>query len=100
MQRKCWRWMLVASAWFTAAAWGGTFGRVVPLGGHASDLALDEARGVLYVANFTASQIDVVSTADLTRRTSMAVASQPGSLALSRDGRYLLVTHGSSNPIS
>ncbi|MFB3775985.1 MAG: hypothetical protein ACE141_00205 [Bryobacteraceae bacterium] len=93
MQRKCWPWVLAASAWLAAAAWGGTFGRVVPLGGHGADLALDEARGVVYVANFTASRIDVVSIPDLVRRTSMAVASQPGSLALSRDGRYLLVTH-------
>jgi uncharacterized protein (TIGR03437 family) len=66
---------------------------VVPLGGHVSDLALDETRGVIYAANFTASQIDVVSLSDLTRRSSMAVAAQPGSLALSPDGRTLLVTH-------
>ena len=26
--------------------WAGTFGTVVPIGGQASDLALDEARGV------------------------------------------------------
>ena len=74
----------------------GTLGSVVPIGGHASDLVLDEARGVLYVANFTANQIEVISLAGLARRTSMAVAVQPGSLALSPDGRYLLVTHYSN----
>ncbi len=96
MQRKCWLCLFLVHAWMAAVAWGGTFGRVVSLGGHASDLALDEARGVIYVANFTANRIEVISLADLSRRTSMAVAAQPGSLALSPDGRYLLVTHCSN----
>ena len=39
----------------------GTFGKVIPIGGHASDLALDEARGVLYIANFTANRIEVMT---------------------------------------
>jgi len=30
-----------------------TFGQVVAIGGQAADLALDEARGLIYVANFT-----------------------------------------------
>src|SRR5512139_4164265 len=96
MQSKCWSQILIASVWLTATAWGGTFGRVVALGGHGSDLALDEGRGVVYVADFTGSQIDVISTAELSRRSSMAVAAQPNSLALSHDGRYLLVTHHAS----
>ena len=37
-----------------------TFGSVVAIGGHASDMALDEARGVLYIANFTANRIDIL----------------------------------------
>jgi uncharacterized protein (TIGR03437 family) len=74
-------------------AWGGTFGKVVAIGGHASDLALDEARGVLYVANFTANRIEVMSLADYSIQTSMNVAPQPGSIALSPDGRYLVVAH-------
>ena len=45
----------------TPAAAAATFGTVVPIGGHASDIALDEERGVLYIANFTANQIDVMS---------------------------------------
>jgi uncharacterized protein (TIGR03437 family) len=93
MQRNWWLWIVLVHGWFAVAAWGATFGRVVPLGGHAADLALDEARGVIYLANFTASQIDVVSLSTLTRKTSMAVAAQPSSLALSPDGRILLVTH-------
>jgi hypothetical protein len=42
----------------------GTFGRVVAIGGHASDLALDEPRNVLYVANYTANRIEVMSLGD------------------------------------
>jgi uncharacterized protein (TIGR03437 family) len=69
------------------------FGTVVPIGGHASDIALDEARGVLYIANFTANRIEVMSTADFSIRSSMNVASQPGALAISPDSKYLIVAH-------
>ncbi len=71
----------------------GTVGRVVAIGGHASDLALDEARGVLYVANFTANRVDVLNAAEGNVQSSINVAAQPSSLALSVDGRYLVVTH-------
>lgn len=76
-----------------AAARGQTFGQVVALGGHSSDLALDEARGYVYVANFTANRIDVVNIATQALERSMNVPSQPSSLAISPDGRYLLVGH-------
>src|SRR5437764_2725689 len=69
------------------------FGTVVPIGGHASDIALDEARGVLYIANFTANRIEVMSTADNSIRTSMNVAPQPGAIAISPDSKYLIVAH-------
>ena len=75
------------------AAWAGTFGKVVPIGGQASDIALDEGRGVLYIANFTANTIDVMSLADNTVSTSINVGPQPGSLALSPDGQFLVVAH-------
>ena len=76
-----------------------SFGTVVPIGGHASDIALDESRGVLYIANFTANRIEVMSTADYSIRTSMNVAPQPGALSLSPDSKYLLVAHyGSLRP--
>lgn len=71
----------------------GTVGKVVPIGGHASDLALDEARGVLYVANYTANRVEVISLADGSIRTSMNVPAQPSAVALSADGRYLVVAH-------
>ncbi|MCX6630625.1 MAG: hypothetical protein NTW28_23665, partial [Candidatus Solibacter sp.] len=76
-----------------------SFGTVVPIGGHASDIALDESRGLLYIANFTANRIEVMSTADYSIRTSMNVAPQPGALSISPDSKYLLVAHyGSSAP--
>src|SRR3954447_11188491 len=75
------------------------FGTVVPIGGHASDIALDESRGVLYIANFTANRIEVMSTADYSIRTSMNVAPQPGALSISPDSQSLLVAHyGSVTP--
>jgi hypothetical protein len=76
-----------------------TFGTVVPIGGHASDIALDESRGVLYIANFTANRIEVMNTADYSIKSSMNVAAQPAALSLSPDSKYLLVAHyGSVNP--
>jgi uncharacterized protein (TIGR03437 family) len=93
MKNTFWLWRAVLVAGAASLAWGGTFGKVVAIGGHASDLALDEARGVLYVANFTANRIEVMSLADYSIQTSMNVAPQPGSIALSPDGRYLVVAH-------
>jgi uncharacterized protein (TIGR03437 family) len=72
---------------------GASFGTVVPIGGHASDIALDESRGLLYIANFTANRIEVMSTADYSIHTSMNVADQPGALSLSPDSKYLVVAH-------
>src|SRR5712692_2737734 len=88
------RWWKAALAVCLAnAAWGATFGKVVSIGGHASDLALDEARGVLYIANFTANRIEVMSLASNSIQTSINVAAQPSSLSLSPDGRYLVIAH-------
>ena len=70
-----------------------TFGDVVVIGGQAADIALDEGRGVLYVANFTAGRIDVLSLAGNSIQTSIHVPPAPSSLALSANGRFLAVTH-------
>ena len=78
-----------ASTILTAA----TLGRVIPIGGQAADIALDEARRVLYVANYTANRIDVVSLGDYSIKTSMIVAAEPSSLSISPDGRFLVVAH-------
>ena len=56
-----------------------------------------EARGVLYIANFTANRIDVMSLANNTIQTSINVAPQPSSISLSPDGHWLLVAHYGNN---
>ncbi|WP_321477648.1 hypothetical protein [uncultured Paludibaculum sp.] len=86
-------WIAVLGMVLATGAWGQTFGKVVALGGASADLALDESRGVLYVANFTANRIDVVSTQTGALTRSINVASQPSSLSISPDGRYLVVGH-------
>ncbi len=75
------------------AAGAATLGTVVPIGGHASDIALDEERGVVYVANYTANRIEVISTRTQSIERSINVAAQPAALALSPDRRYLVITH-------
>ena len=75
----------------------GTFGSRVQIGGQAADLALDEARGVLYVADFTRNNIEIVSLAANQVVDSINVEPNPSSLSLSPDGRWLLVTHFGNN---
>jgi uncharacterized protein (TIGR03437 family) len=81
----------------SAGALAGTFGTVVPIGGEAADIALDPTRGVLYVANFTANRIDVMSLANLQIQTSINVAAQPSSISVSPDGHWLLAAHYGNN---
>lgn len=85
--------LLIALFWISCLARAATFGEVVAIGGQAADIALDETRGVLYIANFTAARIDVLSLSDHTIHSSMHVAAAPASLAISTDARYLVVTH-------
>ena len=99
MLSKSYWWKIILGGTLAAAAWGGTFGQVVSIGGHASDVALDEPRGVLYIANFTANRVDVMSLANNTVQTSINVANQPSALALSPDDRYLVVAqYGNAAP--
>src|ERR1700692_985745 len=95
--RKYWILALAVALIPSGSLLAGTFGRVVPIGGAASDVGLDEARGVLYIANFTANRIEVMSLANNTIQTSINVAAQPGSISLSPDGRYLIVAHFGNN---
>jgi uncharacterized protein (TIGR03437 family) len=91
-----WRlmWALFALALLLGApAAAGTFGRVIPIGGQASDLAVDEARGVIYVAHFAAKRIEVVSLATGRLGAPMAVPGQPGSIDISPNGKYLIAGH-------
>lgn len=86
-------WIAVLLLMVSTGAQADTFGKVVPIGGHSSDLALDQNRRVVYVANFTANRVEVVSidTGEVER--SISVSDQPSSLSLSGDGRFLLVGH-------
>jgi uncharacterized protein (TIGR03437 family) len=97
MLSKSYWWKTSLALSLAAAAWGGTFGKAVSIGGHSSDLALDEPRGVLYIANFTANRVEVMSLGSRAIQTSINVAAQPSSLALSPDDRYLVVAHFGNN---
>ncbi len=72
---------------------GQSLGKVVALGGHSSDVVLDEPRGVVYVANFTANRVDIVNVASGQVDGSINVPSQPSALAISPEGRYLVIAH-------
>jgi uncharacterized protein (TIGR03437 family) len=73
---------------------GATFGTVVsrPGGAAYSDIALDEARGKLYLVNPAANTIDIYSTTQKSFLSSISVPGQPVAEALSRSGNYLYVT--------
>src|ERR1700685_3983822 len=94
---QIWAIALSGAALTATTAMGGTFGQVVPIGGEAADLALDETRGVLYVADFTANRIDVMSLATNQVQTSINVPAQPSSLSISPDGHWLLVAQYGNN---
>jgi uncharacterized protein (TIGR03437 family) len=70
-----------------------TFGIRVPIGGEATDLAIDEPRGVLYIADFTASRIERMNLATFKLLAPIAVDPNPGSMSLSPDRLWLLVAH-------
>ena len=84
---------MLLAGWLAAGAWGAPFGEVVAIGGQASDIALDEARGVLYIANFSAGRIEVMSLSSNAINSSINVPAQPAAMALSPNGRYLVVVH-------
>ncbi|HTM50290.1 MAG TPA: hypothetical protein VL285_16470 [Bryobacteraceae bacterium] len=92
----------LAAVLCAAAARGASFGTVVPIdvpvGGHVSDIVLDEPRGLLYAANFTARRIDVMSVADKKIVSTIKVPAQAGSMAISPNGAFLIVTHAGGDP--
>jgi uncharacterized protein (TIGR03437 family) len=89
--------MAAMIAIMAAPVQAGTFGTVVAIGGEASDIALDPARGVLYIANFTANRIDVMSLSNNTIQTSINVPNQPSSISVSPDAHWLLVANYGAN---
>ncbi len=77
--------------YLAGAALAGTFGTVIPIGGEAVDLALDEPRGVLYVANFTSNCIDVISLSTGRIQTQINNLNNPSSISVSPDDHWLIV---------
>jgi len=75
------------------AAQPATFGIRVPIGGEATDLAIDEPRGVLYIDNFTANRIDRMNLATFQLQAPIQVDPNPVAMALSPDQRWLVVAH-------
>src|SRR5664279_4646239 len=70
-----------------------TFGTAVPVRGTVSDIALDESRSRLYIANFGAGRIEVMNTADpkFGFLTPLPVTHPPSSVALSPGNHFLVV---------
>jgi hypothetical protein len=83
----------MAGMGLAGTALAGTFGTRIQIGGEGADLALDEPRGLLYVADFTRTRIEVVSLAANQVVNSIGVDPNPSSLSISPNGRWLLVTH-------
>jgi len=83
-----------------AGAHAATFGTVVPIPGQISDIALDNHRGVVYAANFTANRVEQISMGTRSLGNAIRVAAQPSSLALSPDGHYLIVGHYAASATS
>ncbi|HTD43707.1 MAG TPA: hypothetical protein VK687_05980 [Bryobacteraceae bacterium] len=91
--------MTMAGMALAGTALAGTFGTRIQIGGQAADLALDEPRGVLYVADFTRNSIEIVSLAANAVVNSIGVDPNPSSLSVSPNGRWLLVTHFGNNTL-
>ncbi len=68
-----------------------TFGTVVPLSGNVADIALDESRGRLYVANFGAYKVDIINTASQSLMYAFPIPAPPSAVAVSPDDHYLVV---------
>lgn len=97
MLRKHWILAIASAVMIAGSLRAGAFGTVVPIGGEAADIALDPVRGVLYIANFTANRIDVMTLSNNAVQTSINVPNQPSSISVSPDGHWLLVGNYGNN---
>src|SRR3954465_12818988 len=75
----------------TLSCWGATFGTVVPIQGTVSDIALDERRGVVWAANFSAYRVEMVVIATQTLGKPLIVPMPPSAVAISPNHRFLVV---------
>ena len=83
--------LFVALGFAGIASAAAPFGTVVPISGSAADIALDEARGRLYVANFGADRIEVINTVSQSLMTSFPVPAPPSAVAVSPNSQFLVV---------
>jgi len=79
---------------------GPSFGDVVSLGYTPSDVALDEARGRVYIVNSNANRLEVYDYQSNRLAGSITVGTYPVSAALSMDGSSLYVTNRESSSLS
>ena len=86
MPSRSWRFVALSVLCLVPAAFPAPFRSVVDIGEHASDVALDERRGVVYVANYTGDEIAEVSTANCLVQRTINVMSQPAGLGLAAAG--------------
>jgi uncharacterized protein (TIGR03437 family) len=73
-----------------------SIGEIIPLMGHVDELAIDEARGLIYASNFSAGMVEAVSMA--TNRVTARYTSAPNGmatsgLAMSPNKKWLVATN-------
>src|SRR6478752_2320530 len=86
--RACAVWLLLSGV----AAHAAIFGRMIPLIGGATDIALDEARQRLYLTSSVQGLVQVYSFQRSAFQAPIAVDQTPIAVAMSRDGKQLYVT--------
>ncbi len=90
--------LLLSGAWGRLAAqipFTNSVGDIIPLGGHINEVALDEARGVLYAGNFSAGTVEVVSLATnqvTARYTTAPSGAATTGMALSPNKKWIVAT--------
>jgi uncharacterized protein (TIGR03437 family) len=74
-------------------------GQIIPLGGHINEVAIDEARGLIYAGNFSAGTVDVVSMATkqvTARYTTAPSGAATTGMALSPNKEWIIATYVSA----
>ena len=82
------------------SGFGANIGTVVPVVGRVADVAYDESRGLVYLANFTGNQVNVYSVASASMLSPMPTGQGPASMAISPDAQRLYVANTGSLSIS
>lgn len=85
--------------WCACTLAAATLGRVVPLVGGASDVVLDETRGLVYLPSSIENLVNVYSISKQNFQTTVPTDQTPLSAALSRDGKSLFVACYNSSVI-